>query len=136
MHKDLKTVLTKMNADTKYEATEYSFRSKILTGLSIKDKAKLIDERLFLKSLRSDKQMVKKSIIKMGKFKLVIDNKSGEIVSNNKPFYKTWSSLMKKLGEALSMFNVHYNDVNVVKKSRMGIEGFTQKVFEKLQQYL
>ena len=72
----------------------------------------------------------------MGKFKLVIDNKSGEIVSNNKPFYKTWSSLMKKLGEALSMFNVHYNDVNVVKKSRMGIEGFTQKVFEKLQQYL
>lgn len=132
MHDNLKSILTKMNSEAKYEATEFTFRSNFLIGLNIKDKAELIDDRLFIKASRSEDQMVKQSIIKLGKIEFVIDNKSGEIVSNNKPFYKTWSSLMKKLGDTLSMFNLRYNDSNVVKKSEIGIEGFTHKGIEKL----
>lgn len=116
MYKDLKTILTKMYADTKYKAT-------------------LCDDRILINKVPKEEQMHRQSRIKLGKIELTIENKSGEIVSNNKPFYESWLKVMKKLGEALTMFKEHYNDENYITKSVLGIKGFTEKEFEKLSQY-
>ena len=76
--------------------------------------------------------MQKESLITIGKTQLVIDNSTGEIIDYKKPFFKTWSSIMKQLDHFLTVFRVNYNYSGRVEKKRLTMPGCTEKGWEKM----
>ena len=132
MKEDIKYLLTKMNSEVKESGNENYFKSTFTKSLKYKDEAEFIDGRVFVGRVPSDKQMQKESLITMGKTQLVISNLTGEIVDYKKPFFKTWSSVMKQLDHFLTLFRVNYNYSNRVTKKRLTMQGFTEKGWNKM----
>lgn len=96
MKDDIKYLLTKMNLEVLESGNENYFRATVTKGLKYKDKAELIDGRMFLGRVPHEKQMQKETLFTMGKTKLVIDNETGEIIDYKKPFFSRWSKIKKK----------------------------------------
>ena len=79
------------------------------------------------------KQLVRESLVDIGKTQLVIDNKSGEIIDYRKSFFKPWSKVLKTLEQALEIIKCNYNNPEIVQKQRLSLSGFTPKGVRKLK---
>ena len=80
-HEQLEQILTKMDKETLYKQTEYSFESTRTKRLSLYDHknreiAELIDSRQNLNQIGSNNQMFDNTFLKICKFQLVIENKT------------------------------------------------------------
>ena len=132
-HEQLTQILRKMDKDTEYKENEFTFSHAKTTRLELfnHDKneklAELVDARKNLKKLPEGKDMFGTTSLTIGKIQLAIDNKSGEILAWNKPFFSTWNNIMKKINNVLITINVTYHDSWQVKKHKFGLEGFTKK---------
>lgn len=127
MKEGIRELLERMNSETDYNATEYIFRSEVTKSLKYGDKVKFIDERHYLGKVPSEMQMKYKTHVTIGKTKLVIDNETEEIIDYKKPFYKTWSGIMEKLGECIEFFKANYDESDLVIKERLRLQGFTEE---------
>ena len=136
MHDDLRTILTKMNSETKYTTNGLIFSSEAPTKLIIKNKASLTDGRTYIGNVSPEKQMKGSTNITLGKTRLTIDNKTGQITHYKKFLFETWSGIIKNLGEVLSVFKENYNNASKVQKHTISIEGLTSKGLEKLYKYI
>ena len=139
--KNLRHILRKMDEDTTYKEQGGTFESTKTTRIEYFDRykekqAELIDSRGNLKRLDEGRDMYQETILKVGKTQVAIDNRTGEIKSWEKPFFSTWSGVLKKIRYALIDFDVMYHQAARVKKHRFSIEGFTKKGYETLQKML
>ena len=139
--KNLRHILREMDKDTVYQEHDGTFESTKTTRIEYFDRykekqAELIDLRGNLKKLDEGRDMYQETVLKVGKTQVSIDNRTGEIKSWEKPFFSTWSGIMKKISFALIDFDVFYNNASRVKKHRFSIEGFTKKGYETLQKIL
>ena len=125
---NIKELLTKMNAETEIEIRYYTFTSTITKSLADKEgKSKLIDGRMLFQRIREKKQMVKQTMLDIGKTQLVIDNKTGEIIDYAKSFFTSWGRILKKVDKFTKFFLDNYDNPDKVKKERLSIEGLTQR---------
>lgn len=124
---DVKTLLTKMNSEAVcYKSDDIFFSSTIAKKLCIGKDVEFIDDRGLRKPVSEDKQMVKQTLFTIGKTELVIDNESGEILDYNKPFFKTWKSIMNQISHYLKMLKENYENPDVVKVVDISINGMTE----------
>ena len=133
----LEQVLTKMDKETLYKSNEYSFESTRTKRLTLRDnkkreKAELIDSRQNLEQIGSKNQMFNNTLLTIGKVELVIENKTGKIIDNYKPFFKSWNSVLKNIKNTLLDFNNCYY-TKMVQKHQISINGLTKKGAEILQ---
>ena len=131
---NIKTILTKMNSQTRYADDGYSFTAEVLNKISIADKAEFIDGRAFINKIPDNIQMQKESRFISGKTKLIIDNKSGKIINFNKPFFKSWKKILKDFDKYINMFVQNFDNKNVVRQHKHFIFGFTQKGAQKINE--
>ena len=135
----LTQILRKMDKETEYKENDYTFSHTKTTRLELlnHDKgdklAELVDARHNLKKLPEGKDMIGTTSLTIGKVQLAIDNKTGEILAWWKPFFSTWSGIMKKINDVLVTINATYHNSWQVKKHKFGIEGFTKKGAEFLE---
>ena len=124
---DIKTLLTKMNEESVYSQTDnIFFASNITKKLCIGKDIEFIDDRMLTKPIPKDKQMFAQTLFTIGKTELVIDNKTGEILDYNKPFFKTWKNIMNQISHYLKMFNENYENPEIVKPVKFSINGMTE----------
>lgn len=138
-HEQLSGILNKMNNEAEYHSGEHYFKSTTTNRLNLYDdkkqeKVELIDTRKFLSKQPEHKQMTSNTLLTVGKTELVIKNKTGEIIDYYKPFFKSWKSVMNSIKQVLLMMNASFYNSDVVKKHRLGVEGFTKKGMEVLQE--
>lgn len=127
----LKNVLTRMNNETKLHQNDTWFTSTVTKELSYNEnKTRLIDGRMFFQKISDNKQMQKNTMFTIGKTELVVDNKSGEIINWNKPFFTSWKKVMKNISDSLKIFVENFDNSNIVKKKKITLEGFTPKGWE------
>ena len=128
----LTQILRKMDKETEYLSNEYTFEHSKITRLELfnhnkKKIAEMVDARQNMKKLPEGKDMIGTTSLTIGETQLAIDNKSGEILAWNKPFLKSWKSIMNKINDTLITFNNVFHNSALVKKHKFGISGFTEK---------
>ena len=134
-HENLKEILKNINAETTMKKNDFCWSSEFIKSVALKDeKLKLIDKRMFLDKVPQEDQLIKESLVDVGKTQLVIDNKSGEIVDYNKKFYTPWSRVLTALENGLETIKENFNNPKVVHKNWLGIAGFTSKGVQKLNE--
>ena len=132
--KNLKSILENINAETKMNKNDFCWESNFVKSFSLKYKNfKLIDGRMYVNKVNQKKQLVRESLVDIGKTQLVIDNKSGEIIDYRKSFFKPWSKVLKTLEQALEIIKCNYNNPEIVQKQRLSLSGFTPKGVRKLK---
>ena len=126
-YSDLKTTLTRMNSEVKYveDKEGMHFASRLVSRMTADNiDAEIIDGRYYVRKVADNEQMaLGQTELRIGNVDLKIDNKTAEIVSCDKPLFKSWSKIMKKISETLANF-ANSNDI---KKHPFGISGFTNK---------
>ena len=140
-HEQLIQILRKMDKDTFCKDDGAIFESIKTTRIELYDhnhnkQAELVDMRGNLRKLEEGKDMFRESILTIGETKVSIDNRTGEIKTWEKPFFSTWSSIMKKINSTLIELNAVFHYPEHVKKYRFSLEGFTKKGYETLQNML
>lgn len=134
---DVKTLLTKMNKESVYSNTDnLFFASTITKKLCVGKDVEFIDDRFLKRPVSEDKQMVAQTLFTIGKTELVIDNKSGEIVDYNKPFFKTWKNIMNQISHYLNLLKENYDNPEVVKPIKFTTKGMTEYGFSLYQKAL
>ena len=123
-YENIKTLLTKMNAETEIETRYYTFTSTITKSLK-SDKAEFIDGRMFFTKKPEKQQMKKETLFTIGKNELVINNKNGEIIDYHKSFFSSWKKIIKNIEKYTDFFLKNYDNQELVKKRKVSIEGFT-----------
>lgn len=130
-YNDLRVVLEKMNSEVEYTEDESGmhFASRLVGSISADaQKYKIIDGRFYLAKVPKSQQMVIGSTdLVLDNVSLKIDNKTAEIISWEKPFFTSWTKVMKNTTKALKKFKENYANPEVVNKYPFGINGFTQK---------
>lgn len=140
--KQLTQILRKMDSETVYQSDGATFESTRTSRLELfshdknKKTAELVDTRRNLDKIPEGYDMIKETLLTIGKTELVIDNKSGEIIDWNKPFFSSWKGIMKKISDTLITINATYHQPEYVKKHYFAIEGLTKKGYNKLQSLL
>lgn len=136
----MRILLEKMNSETTYFESKNGsvFSSDILARLIMKDKEKpvfFIDKRCLLKKQPQNKQTLwGETTISFNNVELNIDNKTGEIVSNKKPFFTTWNQIMKKINKYFQIFIENYNNPELISKQKFNVAGLTQKGYNELEE--
>lgn len=134
-HENLKTILKNINAETTMKKNDFCWSSEFIKSVTLKNEnVKVTDGRMLLDKVPQEDQLIKESMIDVGKTELVIDNKSGEIIDYYKKFYTPWSKVLKKLEQGLETIKENLNNPEVVKKQWLGMSGFTSKGAQKLQE--
>ena len=135
----LTQILRKMDKETEYKENEFTFSHSKTTHLELFDHdkgkklAELVDARKNLKKLSEGKDMFGTTSLTIGKIQLTIDNRSGQILAWNKPFFSCWKGIMKKINDVLVTINATYHNSWSVKKHKFGVQGFTEKGIKFLQ---
>lgn len=130
----LQSILTKMNNETTVNETPYLKKTRIVKYLNFNNKAVLTDGRMLTSVADNKEQMVKETLIRIGKTELVIENKIGGIIDFYKPFYKSWNSVMKKLEKVLVKINENYDNRTIVKKHAVIKKEYTTEGKKLLEQ--
>lgn len=129
---NMQTVLRKMNSETSYRKTsEYTFETKMLNGLRIKDEAYFHDGRFLVG--KTDK-VEGTSSLEFGKTELEFNNKTGEIMNSKKPFFTKWSAIMDKVSEYFDIAVKSFDNPDLVNKRFVGLRGFTEKGSQRIEE--
>lgn len=128
--KNMQTLLHKMNKETLMDCTETTFSSKMLTGIKINKDSAFYDNR-FLAGKSED--LTGFSELITGKTQLLFDNVSGAVKALHKPFFQRWSDIMANTESILKTAVENFDNNEVVEKRFLGINGFTQKGSEIIQ---
>ncbi len=134
-------ILRKMDKETVYKENAGIFESTKTTRIELLDhnrdkKAELVDLRGNLKKLVEGRDMFRETILTMGKTKVFINNQTGEIKAWEKPFFSSWSNILKNIHNTLIEINAIFHHTDYIKKYKFSIEGFTKKGYEVLQKTL
>ena len=129
---DVKHLVGSMKLKSAVDVGEYFFSEKTLTSLNLKDnKGK---NKFVFKVLRfgfddnsAELPLQQQNIIKMGRTKLLINNETGEIIKSHKPFYKSWTKVLKKVSNYLAELRSNFYNSEKVEQKFFYIEGCTEK---------
>lgn len=122
----LKELLPKMNKQAVYIANDTNYKSSVLKELRV-DSFRLIDGRNLLKQVPKNEQLQKETLIELDLTQLVISNKDGEIIDDNKTIFTSWNKLLKKLSEKIKFISENFDNTDVVKRTRLSSSGLTEK---------
>ena len=122
----LKELLPKMNKQAVYVSNDTSYKSSFLKELQVDDFT-LIDGRTLLKQVPQEEQLQKETLIEYGKTQLVISNKDGEIIDNNKSIFTSWKNLLDKVGDYIKLIAENFDNTKLVKRTRLNSNGLTKE---------
>lgn len=122
----LKELLPKMNKQAIYVSNDTNYKASYLKELKV-DKFTLTDGRTLLKQVPQEEQLQKETLIEYGKTQLVINNKDGEIIDNNKPVLTSWKKLLGKVSEYMKLITENFDNTKMVKRTRLKLNGLTKE---------
>ena len=122
----LKELLPKINKQAVYVSNETNYKSSFLKELQVDDFT-LIDGRTLLKQVPQEEQLQKETLIEYGKIQLVISNKDGEIIEDNKPIFTSWKSLLGKVADYIKLITENFENTTLVKRTRLKNNGPTEE---------
>lgn len=122
-------LLLSMNAQTEYKAGDFGFESNILAGLTTKN-GSIVDSTCKLIPVKDIYEGRAK--IETGRIRIDINPKNGEILQSKKPWFYTWKKAYSKIEKLIDLLQSNFENKNLVKKNFIGLNGVTQKGYEKL----
>jgi len=133
----IQKLLWQMNHQTVYQENKAgtSFVSTILASINMGNKYKLADNRFLTAPTDSPAEFNCDCSLKMGSNHINVNSTTGEVISYDISFFKSWSSLLKEAENCIKTFIENFNNNEIVKKNSFSIGGFTQKGFEILRKY-
>lgn len=87
----------------------------------------LIDGRSFLKQVPQNEQLQHQTLIEVGRTQLVINNKDGEIIDNNKSVFISWNKILEKVSNYLKLILENFEKTALIKRIRLNSAGLTEK---------
>ena len=133
-------LLEMMNNKTIYVENEAGtgWRAEILASLSMGDKIKFTDNRMFVRPVKKIDKDTKYAdcSIAIGKNRLDINSQTGEIMGYEKGFFTALKSLIAKAEIYISDILSNFSDKTIVKQNTFPIAGFTQKGYERFKKYM
>lgn len=135
---NVEKLLWNMNNQTIYKenSEKTTFLSNILASVSLDKKHKFIDNRMLIAPTDAVPKGAYDCTVRLGNNILNINSTTGEIVSAEKGFFKTWNNLIQETGYFIKILLENFNDPKVVTKNRFSIKGYTKKGFEILKKYI
>lgn len=127
---NLQAILGRMTSESTFEAQEFHFTTKMLQSVRIGKSARLFDQRF---QAKPSYNMQGQSTLEIGHSSLTFDNETGEIIKHKKPFYLSWTRLLKKADKILQLADNNFNNKKIVKKRFVSFEGLTSKGVEVIQ---
>lgn len=129
MSYNMNKLLRKMDADTLKTENKDFWRTKEVKSLTIPDEGS-IKRGKFLVKRNEFEELIPygedTTMLEIGKSRLIINNRTDEIIEHKKPFYVTWSHLLKKAsGLIISALN-NYHNVNICHRTVITREGLTK----------
>ena len=126
-YNNMKSILTKMNHNTGYINGGNVFSTSHLTRLRLcDDSATFYDSRFLLKKVKDNEQMQGKTLISTRNAQVEIDNKSGEVKGLDKPFFSTWTKVIKKVEQTIQKFAENFENSKYVKRGYVSLIGLTK----------
>lgn len=122
----LKDLLPRINKQTVYVSNDTNYKSSFLKELKVDDFT-LIDGRSFLKQVPQNEQLQHQTLIEVGKTQLVINNKDGEIIDNNKSVFISWNKILEKVSNYLKLILENFEKTALIKRIRLNSAGLTEK---------
>lgn len=116
MRASIESLLLRMNKETSVQKSGDSFLATTTKKLVHENGAEFIDNRNLKHIVTFPEQMQGSSTIKTGRVMMEINNETGEIIQLQKPFFKTWSSIQKKIELLLNDFRANFYNTKTVKK--------------------
>lgn len=131
-------LLWQMNHETEYMENKAGtgFTSYILASLYLDKKHKFVDNRMYSAPTDNPKEYKCDCSLYMGKNRIDINSKTGEIVGKEKSMFKSWRSLLDDAESYIKTFIENFNDKSIVRKNKFGIQGYTEKGYQILQKYI
>lgn len=139
--KPTQRLLHRMNQSTKHVETKsgMGFSSNILSDIKVNGNLSLIDSALFAAPVKKDVLLNGEATLALRepKASITFDKKTGAILSTEPPYlqyqfgYRDVLTTMKK---HLNQAERDFKKSGVVKKNFFGVEGYTQKGVERLEQ--
>ena len=109
-----------------YVSNDTNYKSSFLKELKVDDFT-LIDGRSFLKQVPQNEQWQHQTLIEVGKTQLVINNKDGEIIDNNKSVFISWNKILEKVSNYLKLILENFEKTALIKRIRLNSAGLTEK---------
>lgn len=109
-----------------YVSNDTNYKSSFLKELKVDDFT-LIDGRSFLKQVPQNEQLQHQTLIEVGKTQLVINNKDGEIIDNNKSVFISWNKILEKVSNYLKLILENFEKTALIKRIRLNSAGLTEK---------
>ena len=109
-----------------YVSNDANYKSSFLKELKVDDFT-LIDGRSFLKQVPQNEQLQHQTLIEVGKTQLVINNKDGEIIDNNKSVFISWNKILEKVSNYLKLILENFEKTALIKRIRLNSAGLTEK---------
>lgn len=109
-----------------YVSNDTNYKSSFLKELKVDDFT-LIDGRSFLKQVPQNEQLQHQTLIEVGKTQLVINNKDGEIIDNNKSVFISWNKILEKVSNYLELILENFEKTALIKRIRLNSAGLTEK---------
>lgn len=129
--KKVQELLLKMNSQTEYTQSDYSYTSKILSGLVSRD-GSLVDVSCMIKPVEEIYEGCAK--IETENFTIEVNPKTGEILMAKKPFFKSWKRAYSKVEAFLDKLNTNFDNEEVVEKKSLPMSGLTEKGLQKIKE--
>jgi len=131
-------LLWKMNHETEYMENKAGtgFTSYILASLYLDKDHKFVDNRMLSAPTDNPQEFKCDCSLYMGKNRVDINSKTGEIIGKEKGIFKSWNSLISDAESYIKTFIENFNDKSIVRKNKFGIKGYTEKGYQILQKYL
>ena len=126
-YNNMKSILTKMNHSTGYINGGNVFSTSHLTRLKLYDNSAILcDSRFLLKEVKDKEQMQGKTLVSTRNAQVEIDNKSGEVKGLDKPFFTTWTKVIKKVEQSIQRFAENFENSKYVKRGYISLIGCTK----------
>ena len=117
-------LLLKMNSQTKYISGDSYFNSNILACLKT-DKGSLVDSTAMLTTVKDIYEG--RVEIEIGKVRIDINPKNGEILQSEKPWFLTWKKAYNRIEKFIDNLQFNYENQEIVEKRFIKLHGLTEK---------
>ena len=137
MRTSIESLLLRMNNQTERTVEGDRYLATVVKRLRLKNGVIFEDERDLKKPVHYSEQMQGFSSITLDKKTwLDIDNKTGEIIDFNKPFYKPWKFVYKKAEKALMEMRGLYGLDEVQKEKLTVNDGLTPEGYRAIKKMI
>lgn len=139
MSYNLGKLLRKMDNDTLKTVKDDFWRTKEVRSLTIEGEGSVKRGKFLAKRNEYDELVPygeHTTMLEMNKARLIVNNRTDEIIEYKKPFFMSWKKLFNKAGLLIIGALNNYHNVNIVKRKVVQREGLTENGAKKAEKEL